>query len=157
MKTTTKIYGAYGSNMNLEQMKRRCPNAKVIGKGQAKGYTLTFRGIKNGVANIEQSLGDTVPIVLWEITHQCERALDIYEGYPKLYVKKNIDILTEKGIVTAMVYVMAKEYEKLPTKPSKYYLDTIWRGYQDNNIPTRTLTEAVARNNTEISSEDQPS
>lgn len=150
MKATAKIYGAYGSNMNIEQMKRRCPNAKVIGKGQAKDYTLTFRGINNGVANIEESPSDTAPIVLWEITDKCERALDIYEGYPKLYVKKNIDVFTEKGIVTAMVYVMAKEYENLPAKPSKYYFDAIWRGYQDNNIPTRTLTEAVARNNTEI-------
>jgi len=28
-----KIYAAYGSNMHLEQMKKRCPKAKVIGKG----------------------------------------------------------------------------------------------------------------------------
>jgi len=27
----TKIYLAYGSNMNLEQMAVRCPNAKLMG------------------------------------------------------------------------------------------------------------------------------
>ena len=27
-----RIYIVYGSNLNLEQMKYRCPNAKVVGK-----------------------------------------------------------------------------------------------------------------------------
>ena len=40
-----KIYCAYGSNMNLEQMSHRCPNAKVIGKGKLENYKLTFRGV----------------------------------------------------------------------------------------------------------------
>ena len=37
-----KIYGAYGSNMNLEQMAHRCPKAKVIGSGILQDYKLTF-------------------------------------------------------------------------------------------------------------------
>ena len=27
----SKLYIAYGSNLNLEQMKRRCPTAEVVG------------------------------------------------------------------------------------------------------------------------------
>ena len=32
-----KKYIAYGSNLNLEQMARRCPTAKVIGAGTKEG------------------------------------------------------------------------------------------------------------------------
>lgn len=33
-----RLYIAYGSNINLEQMANRCPNSKVIGKEMLKGY-----------------------------------------------------------------------------------------------------------------------
>ena len=150
MKKETRIYGAYGSNMNLMQMGLRCPNAKVIGKGTLKNYRLTFRGIGKGVANIEKMQGSSVPIVLWEITAKCEKALDIYEGYPRLYVKRDVKVITDEGAVTAMVYVMAKEYEKLPAEPSGYYLDTIWQGYINNKIPLLKLKQAVADNKMKI-------
>lgn len=146
MKENIKIYGAYGSNMNIKQMKKRCPNAKVIGTGKLRNYRLTFRGLNKGVANVEKIQGRTVPIVLWDITPECEKALDLYEGYPRLYVKREVDVATEEGIVKAMIYVMAKQYEDSPALPSKYYLDTIWQGYTDNKIPVRILKEAVAEN-----------
>ena len=150
MKKETRIYGAYGSNMNFTQMGLRCPDARVIGKGTLKNYRLTFRGIGKGVANIEKMQGSSVPIVLWEITAKCEKALDIYEGYPRLYVKRDVKVITDEGAVTAMVYVMAKEYEKLPAEPSGYYLDTIWQGYINNKIPLLKLKQAVADNKMKI-------
>ena len=146
-----KIFAAYGSNMNLEQMLHRCPGAKVTGTGEVENYKLTFRGRGNGVANIERGQGSTVPIVLWEITARCQKALDIYEGYPRLYVKRDIEVVTQKGVVIAMAYVMRKEYERLPAKPSQYYLDIISEGYADNEIPLGTLKEAVAENLRELS------
>jgi len=146
-----KIYAAYGSNMNIEQMTLRCPNAEVIGIGTIKNYRLTFRGKGRGVANIEKQSSRTVPVVLWKITDRCERALDIYEGYPKLYVKRNIEVINEKGEeVKAFVYVMAKEYEDMPAKPTSYYLDIIWNGYIENKIPIKILRETLAENLNEI-------
>lgn len=150
MKKKTRIYGAYGSNMNLAQMGLRCPNARVIGTGTLKNYKLTFRGIEKGVANIEKMKGGSVPIILWEITAKCEKALDIYEAYPRLYEKSDVKVITDEGTVTAMVYVMAKEYERLPAKPSSHYLDTIRQGYIDNNIALLELKQAVADNKNEI-------
>lgn len=145
-----KIYAAYGSNMNLKQMKRRCPKAKVIGTGEVKNYRITFRGTNTGVANIEESSERIVPIVLWEITKECEKALDIYEGYPKMYVKNDIEVVTKEGTVMAMAYVMAKEYEKLPAEPVRYYVDVIKQGYADNKIPIDVLMEAVDENIREL-------
>lgn len=76
-----KLYVAYGSNLNLAQMARRCPDAKVVGIGTLKNYQLTFRG----VATIEPVDGAETPVGVWEITPRDELALDRYEGYPSYY------------------------------------------------------------------------
>ena len=38
-----KYYLAYGSNLNLNEMKVRCPSAKMIGSTILKDYELIFR------------------------------------------------------------------------------------------------------------------
>ena len=43
-KIRAKYYIAYGSNLNLEQIARRCPTAKVVGSTTLKNYRLMFRG-----------------------------------------------------------------------------------------------------------------
>jgi len=148
---SAKIYAAYGSNMNIEQMSKRCPKAILLGTGKLKNYRLTFRGSGRGVANIEKQVGSSVSVVLWELTKECEKSLDIYEGYPRLYVKKEVEVMTAQvEKVNAMAYVMSKEYENMPAQPTKYYLDIIWNGYLKNKIPIRILREAIAENLREI-------
>lgn len=146
----TKIYAAYGSNMNLKQMKLRCPKAKVIGRGVLEGFKLTFRGKQTGVANVERSSEGRVPIVLWAITKDCERALDRYEGYPTLYKKEQVTIMTDAGEQEAMVYVMAKQYEKMPALPSEHYFEIIREGYEDNKIEAAPLLQAHADTREEL-------
>jgi hypothetical protein len=150
MNENTKIYAAYGSNMNIKQMQYRCPKAKVLGIAKLKNYRLVFRGMTKGVANIERQNGRTVPIVLWSITPECEKALDIYEGYPGLYIKKTVDVNMSSSLIKAMAYVMIKHYENSPAKPLKHYIDTIWNGYVANKIPVRILREAILENEREI-------
>ena len=36
MKGKQRLYIAYGSNLNLEQMAFRCPTSKVVGKSELK-------------------------------------------------------------------------------------------------------------------------
>ncbi len=140
-----KIYAAYGSNMNIQQMKMRCPKAKLLGTGTIEGYRLTFRGSGRGVANIEKIEGRTVPIVLWEITGRCEKSLDIYEGYPRLYVKKDVEIINSNGEkIKAFVYVMTEEYVDSPALPSTNYLDSIWQGYMENELDISVLRKAMS-------------
>ena len=62
MKGKQRLYIAYGSNLNLEQMAFRCPTAKVVGKSELKDYELLFRGGRRGaVATVEPKAGSTVP------------------------------------------------------------------------------------------------
>lgn len=134
-----KIYGAYGSNMNLAQMKVRCPKAKVVGKGILENHKLTFRGRAQGVANVEKDELLKVPVVLWKITRECEEALDVYEGFPNLYIKRELEVLVENEKVQVMFYIMREEYEKMPAAPSERYFNIIAKGYMDNDIKLKTL------------------
>ena len=146
-----KIYAAYGSNLNLIEMLKRCPKATPIDIGILKDYRLTFRGSGRGVANIEKHKGGRVPVLLWNITEDCEKVLDIYEGYPRLYDKCEVKVSKMSGeIIKAFVYVMDKKYEDMPAQPTKYYKDIILQGYIDNNFPTETLRIALSENLLEI-------
>lgn len=151
LKMQNKIYAAYGSNMNISQMAKRCPAAKVIGTGTLKDYRLTFRGVDRGVANIEKKENCDVPIVLWRITEACEKSLDVYEGYPNLYTKSEIEVKQNDGkIVSAMAYVMTAQYENRPAEPTKHYFGIIETGYIENELPLRILREALNTNYDEI-------
>ena len=49
------LYFAYGSNINLDQMRYRCPDATVYGQAVLDNYDLRFRG--SGVATVEPKEG----------------------------------------------------------------------------------------------------
>jgi len=81
----SKYYIAYGSNLNINQMKRRCPTARVIGTGFIEDYELLFKGSKTGgYLTIEKAEGKSLPVAIWKVTELDEQALDRYEGYPNL-------------------------------------------------------------------------
>ena len=131
-----KLYVAYGSNLNLTQMARRCPMAKVVGIGKLKDYQLTFRK----VATIEQVNGTETPVGVWEITPNDELALDRYEGYPHLYRKEMVTVEMKDGAVEAMVYIMNNGK---PSMPYQEYYNTILKGYEDVGLDTKYLQAAL--------------
>lgn len=138
-----KIYLAYGSNLNLEQMSHRCPTAKPIGTTTLKDYRLLFRGGHNGaVATVEPAKGKTVPCLLWEITPADESALNRYEGFPFLYRKETVRVKIGGKNVEAMVYIM-NEGRPLG-KPSCYYYSVIFEGYKSAGFDIAVLKQAVA-------------
>lgn len=89
------FYLAYGSNLNLEQMAKRCPTAKPVGIGLLEDYRLIFRYY----LTIENQKGGFVPFVLWEIDEESERMLDYYEGFPRFYRKEYVNVLVGEKLV----------------------------------------------------------
>lgn len=138
----SKLYLAYGSNLNLKQMAYRCPSAKVLGSTTLTGYRLLFRG-GNGsaVATIEPRDGSSVPVLLWEITPQDEAALDRYEGWPHLYRKETVTVNFKGKPVEAMVYIM-NEGRPLGG-PGFYYYNVILDGYLDAGFNPAILQRAA--------------
>ena len=73
-KSKGRVYIAYGSNMDVEQMAIRCPRARIIGTGILENWRLMFNGehITTSYATIEEWQGYKVPFVLWYITRRHE-------------------------------------------------------------------------------------
>ena len=136
-----KLYIAYGSNMNLRQMAKRCPTAKVVGAATLPGYRLLFRGPDGGaVATVERSKRGRVPVLLWSITPADEAALDRYEGWPRLYRKETVKVKLSGKKVEAMVYIM-NEGRAIGT-PSQYYYNVIEEGYASAGLDPALLFAA---------------
>ena len=136
-----KIYVAYGSNMDLAQMAYRCPQAKLLGKGLMKDWQLLFKGSQTGsYATIEQAGNHEVPVLLWEISRSDEARLNVYEGYPKFYYKKTVQVQTENGLVTGMAYIMHEERET--GIPSAEYYDVLAQAYKKFGFDLKILQEA---------------
>ncbi|MBO6270903.1 MAG: gamma-glutamylcyclotransferase [Clostridium sp.] len=125
-----KYYIAYGSNLSVEQMAHRCPEAKVAGMAALKNWKLVFRTH----ATIEPCEGRVVPVLIWEISQKDENNLDRYEGWPEYYRKENMAV-TMTGLdgknaqeITAMVYIMEDGHKRMP--PRQGYYDVLAEGYE---------------------------
>lgn len=129
------LYVAYGSNLNMKQMSIRCPTAAVVGSGTLKGYRLAFWG----VATVFPCDESEVPIAVWEIDEECERALDRYEGYPRLYHKETVKVEVDGVTLDAMIYIMNRSRLYPPTP---IYYRTIELGYEDFGFDTKYLERA---------------
>lgn len=140
--TKDRFYIAYGSNLNLEQMARRCPTAKVVKATYLKNWRLMFRGKGTAVATIEKHQGSKVPVLIWQVQPSDERALDAYEGYPNLYRKEILRMTINGRRANAMVYIMNEALHPYDT-PSRSYFDTIRQGYKDSGFDTNILRQAV--------------
>ena len=88
-----KYYIAYGSNLNVEQMRYRCPDARIVGTSVIPDYQLLFKGSKTGsYLTIEKKKGASVPVAVWEVSEHDEQRLDAYEGYPNFYYKTDMQL-----------------------------------------------------------------
>lgn len=130
-------YFSYGMNTNMQAMRSRCPRAKNLGAGVLADYRFEFKGC----ATITPDFENKVNGVLWEITDDCEKALDLLEGFPDFYYKINVRILVNGKYIPAMTYIMNPSLTL--DYPSTYYLDLLDEGYTQNGISTDQLDRAL--------------
>ena len=150
MSKEKRYYIAYGSNLNAAQMVRRCPGAKPIGTAKLEHNTLYFRGSGSGYyLTIEPKIGSRVPVAVWEVTAEDEKALDRYEGYPRCYYKHDFDLAvtlldsrTTKEL-RCFAYIMTEGRDV--GLPTPYYMETCIQGYRDFGFDTRILKRTVER------------
>ena len=143
-----RYYIAYGSNLNIPQMRMRCPSARIIGTSAIPDYRLLFKGSKTGAyLTIEPMAGASVPVAVWEVTEADEAALNRYEGFPHFYYKAEMKLPVKNiknGKVrtrTAFVYIMHEEREL--GVPSRYYVNTCLEGYCSFGFDEKFLAEAL--------------
>ena len=92
------------------------------------------------VANIIPHPNKGVPVGIYSITEECESALDSFESFPTLYIKKYLKLSITNEQILVMTYVMKDEYGF--GKPSDAYCRVIGEGYNDWGMDASFLLEA---------------
>ena len=137
------LYAAYGSNLNVGQMRWRCPNASIVGTAVIKDYRLLFKGSKTGsYLTIEPAPGYAVPVGIWRVTNSDIEALNRYEGYPDFYYKKAFNLFcSDNKRHKVFAYIM---HEDRPLGvPHPYYVETCESGYDSFGFDPTLLYEAL--------------
>lgn len=109
-----KLYFAYGSNMNPNQMKKRCPHSKAIAKARLRGFRLAINS--RGVATVVNDSNKYVSGVVWQISAKDEAMLDVYEGVKAgVYSKKIVSVsFGNNRTKEALIYVDKNTYSGTP-------------------------------------------
>ncbi len=141
-------YFAYGSNMNLSQMRRRCPNSIFICRARLIGYKFVFDGCsknrKGAVANIVKSEKEFVWGGVFKITNQCLVNLDKYEEYHRSYQREILEVIDDEGKrYEALVYLREP---KILGKPSEKYRQIVLDGAKDVGIPEDYINTYIMAN-----------
>jgi gamma-glutamylcyclotransferase (GGCT)/AIG2-like uncharacterized protein YtfP len=133
------LHFAYGSNLNHEAMAHRCPDSEPVAPATLEGWQLTFQG----VADIRPRPRARTHGALWRISDRDRDRLDAYEGYPSLYGREKVPVLSAGEELVAATYVIGDEDHYLGL-PAPSYLDTIRQGYEQWGLPAIALDFAVA-------------
>ena len=142
-----ELYFAYGSNLDLAQMRIRCPGATLISTGWLDGYRLVFGGFSHarggGTANlVATNQGDRAHGVLFHMTPKDWDRLDPFEGYPRVYDRHVVRITNPVGwVVEAQAYI---KHRHDPNPPASAYRRIVETGYRFHGLPMAPLEIALA-------------
>lgn len=127
-------YFAYGSNMNLDHMRRMCGwHFHVLGVGMLMDYE--FGPDKRGYSNIRPKQGSKVFGVLYDLEQKGLDALDEFEGYPQVFNRIEVTIEDiSKAQYKAWVYV-ENEDQFGGSEIKQEYLKRVLAGAQENRLP----------------------
>jgi gamma-glutamylcyclotransferase (GGCT)/AIG2-like uncharacterized protein YtfP len=114
------LYFAYGANMDLAGMARRCPSSTPVGLARLPRHRWIVSA--DGYANVVRDPRREVQGMLWDLALSDVPALDRFEDVPRLYRKVTQPVITAKGIRRALVYV-GRSAETGRPRPG--YLDVV--------------------------------
>lgn len=105
------LYAAYGTNLDPQRMKSRCPHSPSRGSGWLEDWRLTFGaeelGWEGALATVVEEPGGRVFVMLYELSRSDEQSLDAWEGLEiGLYRKLRVRVHTLDGNPLAWLYVL---------------------------------------------------
>lgn len=131
------LYFAYASNMNQAQMKRWCPASRFIKVVCLDGHRFVYDGYSvpwdGAVGNIVASETEKVWGVLYDITTRDRLTIDAFEGYPRSYERKDVEVKDREGHVhRAMTYCRTG---RAVGKPHPDYEKVVLDGAKESGLP----------------------
>lgn len=127
-------YFAYGSNLCVQQMARRCPGACDPRPAVLPDHDWLIN--QRGVATVEPSTGARVHGVLWHVTDTDLATLDSAEGVPVRYRRDRLTVQLGDGGAEAWVYI---DHRVEPGPPRPGYLERIIDGALHHGLPQRWI------------------
>jgi gamma-glutamylcyclotransferase (GGCT)/AIG2-like uncharacterized protein YtfP len=126
------LYFAYGSNMNRDAMRLRCPGSRPMSRARLARHKLFI--MKPGYASVKRDPRADVHGVLYEVALSDIPRLDRYEDVGRgLYAKVTQSVLREAGsAVRALLYVGNSTSEG---RPAAAYLHEIVAAAKDWEFP----------------------
>ncbi|HWO40423.1 MAG TPA: gamma-glutamylcyclotransferase family protein [Candidatus Eisenbacteria bacterium] len=130
-------YFAYGSNMNWEQMQRRCPSSRFVCVGRLSGYRFAIarhsRLRKCGTANI---IADGTSVVWGVVYDVADPDLCVLDGFEDGYRRETVLVYPAndgRRPIAAVAYVAPNEPQAPPT--SAEYRRLLLEGAVYWNLP----------------------
>jgi gamma-glutamylcyclotransferase (GGCT)/AIG2-like uncharacterized protein YtfP len=134
------LYFAYGSNMDVNAMGRRCPRSKALGLARLERHRLAV--MREGWLTAVRASSSAVHGVLWDLALSDIAALDRYEGVSQgFYVKLTQAVIAERGPKQAIVYFGANSG---PGAPRAAYLAEVLAAARSWPLPAEGV-EALER------------
>src|SRR5215208_3540650 len=140
-------YFAYGSNLCVRQMARRCPGAVDPRPATLADHDWLIN--ERGVATVEAFDGSQVHGVVWRLTDHDLKVLDSAEGVPVRYRRDKLTVHTDDGPSEAWVYIDHRVHHGLPHRWIEFlkrWDPAHWprRGDKANSPAPRSLSELLA-------------
>lgn len=139
------LYFAFASNMNQSQMKRWCPASRFRKAAVLEGFRFVYDGFSltwdGAVGNIVKSENESVWGALYEITERDRLTLDAFEGYPRSYDHKEVDVKDRDGkVYRAMTYFRTG---RPLGKPHPDYERIVIDGAKECGLPDEYIDKAL--------------
>ncbi|WP_304117002.1 poly-gamma-glutamate hydrolase family protein [Mycolicibacterium bacteremicum] len=128
------LYFAYGSNLCVDQMALRCPDADDPVPATLADHDWLIN--ERGVATVEPADGAEVHGVLWRISDADLAVLDRAEGVPVRYRRDLRTVHTDAGSREAWIYI---DHRTEAGAPRPGYLDRVIAGATQHRLPQRWL------------------
>jgi gamma-glutamylcyclotransferase (GGCT)/AIG2-like uncharacterized protein YtfP len=136
------LYFAYGHNMDEEILRERGIAFTTLGRGKARNVRLVFHKPASngtGMADLQDTRGNEVEGVVFEVSEENLARLDFYEQVDKGHYRRGtITVQTARGELPCEVYRAAKFRNGL--KPSPEYLAMLIRGAEQHHLSPEYLT-----------------
>ncbi len=126
---------AYGSNMDVNAMARRCPRSRPLGAARLARFRLAV--MREGWLTVVRAPAATVHGLLWDIALADVAALDRYESLGTgLYTKAIAPVVTKDGPRRALLYVGANAG---PGTPAPDYIAGVIAAARACGLPAEAL------------------
>jgi gamma-glutamylcyclotransferase len=139
------LYFAYASNMHRAQMQRWCPASRFLQAAVLLGFRFVYDGLSvtwdGAVGNIVAAENEKVWGAVYEITGRDRLTLDSFEGYPRSYDRKDVDVMGRNGTAyRAMTYFRTG---RSLGKPHPDYERIVIDGAKECGLPDEYVDRAL--------------